>query len=215
MSRYTIKRELEEGEIEVISVYSGSEISENEDDLRLVGIKYHGQKYQTASTMYSLSGKVKRETSGDSSASSETVRSKEPKVKKEEEEEEEKKVKLEIEEEKEFLPRRRSARGPSPQPQPQPMASTSGPPPNKKRKARHPPATANAVPSASHKEVPREPEAEPARAYKILSMKCSCGAANARKCKHNSCGVCCPGPCVRHKLKKKIDLYSVKKEELE
>lgn len=45
--------------------------------------------------------------------------------------------------------------------------------------------------------------------------QCACGQTFSSKCQHRRCGTCCPGPCEKHKLRRKVDVYAAKKEEPE
>lgn len=47
-----------------------------------------------------------------------------------------------------------------------------------------------------------------------VSRTCACGATFAMACQHQKCGICCPGPCVKHKHKRKIDVYAKKEEDI-
>jgi hypothetical protein len=69
-------------------------------------------------------------------------------------------------------------------------------------------STSSAPAQASKKSASKKPSTseKPSRA-------CACGNTFATACQHKKCATCCPGPCVKHKHARKIDIYATKKEE--
>lgn len=53
------------------------------------------------------------------------------------------------------------------------------------------------------------------RVQTACQSRAGCGNKGAVKCPHRCCKTCCPGPCNKHQLQQRIDIYQAKAEEME